>query len=34
MLRETPKLSAWLDRMQTRPSVQETRFRAERGTTQ
>ena len=31
LLRETPMLSAWLDRMQIRPSVQETRFRAERG---
>jgi len=29
MLRETPKLDAWLDRMQTRPSAQATRFRAE-----
>ena len=31
LLRQTPMLSAWLDRMQIRPSVQETRFRAERG---
>jgi glutathione S-transferase len=30
MLREVPKLNAWLDRMQERPSVQATRFRAER----
>jgi glutathione S-transferase len=29
MLRGTPKLSAWLDRMQSRPSVQATRIRAE-----
>jgi glutathione S-transferase len=29
MLRRAPKLSAWLDRMQSRPSVQATRFRAE-----
>lgn len=30
MLRSTPKLSGWLERMQDRPSVQATRFRAER----
>jgi len=30
MLRNHPALSAWLDRMQGRPSVQATRFRAER----
>jgi len=29
MLRDAAKLSAWLDRMQNRPSVQSTRFRAE-----
>ncbi|HEV8388623.1 MAG TPA: glutathione S-transferase family protein [Dongiaceae bacterium] len=29
MLREVPKLGAWLDRMQERSSVQVTRFRAE-----
>jgi glutathione S-transferase len=34
MLREAPKLSAWLDRMQIRPSVRETRFRAEMGNIQ
>ena len=31
MLRETPKLSAWLDRMQARPSAQATRYSAEGG---
>lgn len=30
MLHERPKLSAWLERMEERPSVQATRFRSER----
>jgi len=30
LLRDSPKLAAWLDRMQKRPSMQATRFRAER----
>jgi glutathione S-transferase len=30
LLQDVPKLSAWLNRMQDRPSVQATRFHAER----
>lgn len=30
LLRDSPKLAAWLDRMQKRPSIQATRFRVER----
>ena len=32
LLRDCPKLSAWLERMQDRPSVQATRFRSELAT--